>query len=192
MINQTSLFFQSDSVNQDRFFFQSDPVNHTSLFFQCDSVNQTSLFFSVWFSSNRSCWCVVQSSICDTGNWFFNYRRDPIKDNPGTVTIWISDKSGIQMVQTCLIVGWYSFQMVVWKLDKKCLLQSKMSGNLNGLPNHIFRPFENRTKKCLKSCTFGFWVLSIQMVTIFWFCHEHLDIILKPYSDRECDLIPNS
>ena len=37
------------------------------------------------------------------------------------VTIWIPDKSGIQMVQTCPVVKWSGFQMVVWKPDKKCL-----------------------------------------------------------------------
>ena len=38
-----------------------------------------------------------------------------------TVTIWIPDKSGIGMVQACLVVNWSGFLMVVWKPDKKCL-----------------------------------------------------------------------
>ena len=38
-----------------------------------------------------------------------------------TVTIRIPDKSSIQMVQTCPVVKWSSFQMVVWKPNQKCL-----------------------------------------------------------------------
>ena len=34
---------------------------------------------------------------------------------------------------------------------------------LNGPTNHVTRPFENRTKKCLKIQMFGFQVLGIQM-----------------------------
>ena len=36
----------------------------------------------------------------------------------GTVTIWVQDKSGIQMVQTFPVVEWSGFWMVVRKLDK--------------------------------------------------------------------------
>ena len=37
---------------------------------------------------------------------------------------------------------------------------------LNGPPNHMIRPLENWTKKCLKSQMFGFQVFSFQMVTV--------------------------
>ena len=37
---------------------------------------------------------------------------------------------------------------------------------VNGPPNHVIRPFENWTKKCLKRQMFGFQVFSIQMVNV--------------------------
>ena len=50
------------------------------------------------------------------------------------------------------------------KIGQKLLvLWSKMSSFLDG---HVIGPFENRTKKCLKSQMFGFQVFGIQMVTI--------------------------
>ena len=36
-----------------------------------------------------------------------------------TVTIWIPDKSGIQMVDLCLVAKWSGIPMVVWKPDWK-------------------------------------------------------------------------
>ena len=44
---------------------------------------------------------------------------------------------------------------------------------LKGPPNHMIRPFENQTKKCLKSQMFGFQVFSIQMVTVIQLGFEY-------------------
>ena len=54
--------------------------------------------------------CVVVEFL----TWKHSWKLSKI-----TVTIWILDKSGIQMVQTCLVVKWSGFLMVVWKLDDK-------------------------------------------------------------------------
>ena len=44
-------------------------------------------------------------------------------ENWDTVTLWIMDYTGIQMVDLCPVVNWSGFQMVVWKPD---CLWSKM------------------------------------------------------------------
>ena len=83
------------------------------------------------------------------------------------VTIWILDKSGIQMVQMCQVVVLSRFGMVVWKPDKKCLFY--------GLKCLVFEwsawscdqtIWELVEKKCTKSQIFRFQVFSIQVVTV--------------------------
>ena len=80
-----------------------------------------------------------------------------------TVTIWIWDKSGIQMVQTCLVVKWW-FE----NRTKKSVLWYKISGmqtvRLITWSDH----YKNQAKKCPKSQMFGFWVFCIQMVALLW------------------------
>ena len=49
-----------------------------------------------------------------------------------TVTIWIPNKSGIQMVQMCLVIKWSGFWMVVWKLNKKVCFMVKNVQFWNG------------------------------------------------------------
>ena len=53
-----------------------------------------------------------------------------------TVTIWIPDSSGIQMVDLCLIVKWSGIQMVVWKPDWKSLFMVQNVQYSNDLPSH--------------------------------------------------------
>ena len=82
-----------------------------------------------------------------------------------TVIIWIPDKSGIQMVQTCLVVKWSGFWVLVWKPGKNVCFRVKNVWFLNNLPNHIVRPFETCTKNCPKSecsyfrCSVFRWLL---------------------------------
>ena len=54
-----------------------------------------------------------------------------------TLTIWILDKSGIQMVQICLVVKWSGLRMVVWKPDKNVCFMFKNVRFSNGPPNHV-------------------------------------------------------
>ena len=58
--------------------------------------------------------------------------------------------------------------MVVGKPDKKCPFYGLKYLVFEGLPNHMIGAFEKWTKKCLKSQMFGFQVLGIQIVTVFW------------------------
>ena len=46
-------------------------------------------------------------------------QRNKTKKNKSTVTIWIPDKSGIQMVDLCPVVKWSGIGTVVWKPDWK-------------------------------------------------------------------------
>ena len=52
------------------------------------------------------------------------------------------------------------------KTEQKNLFMVKNVSFLEGPPNHVITPFENRTKMCLKSGMSGFQVLGIQMVTV--------------------------
>ena len=91
------------------------------------------------------------------------------------VVIWILDKSGIWMVQTCLVVEWSRFHMAVWKPDKKmAVLCSKMSGiQMVRLSTWSIWKFD---KKFSTSQMFRFQVFGIQMVTVLdnrpWFEYQ--------------------
>ena len=61
----------------------------------------------------------------------------------------------------CWVVKWCSFQMVVWKPDKKCIFYG-----LKCPSYHTIKPFENWTKKCLKSWMFEVRVFAILMITV--------------------------
>ena len=70
------------------------------------------------------------------------------------------------MVQTCPVVKWSGLmdeqnKMVVLKLYDKCLFYDHKCSFLNGLPNHMIRPFKNWTKIVCK-----FKYLGIHMVTV--------------------------
>ena len=82
-----------------------------------------------------------RAQICMTS--FYSWLRNRVQS---TVTIWIPDKSDIQMVQMCPVVKLSGFWMVAWKPDKKCLFYGQNAWFSNGLPYHAMRPFENWTK----------------------------------------------
>ena len=74
-------------------------------------------------------------------------------DYSNTVTIWMPHKFGIQMVQTCPAVKW---SVVEWLSESQTINVCFMVKNirfLNGPPNSLIRPFENRTKKSVPKCS---------------------------------------
>ena len=92
----------------------------------CTKTTKSRCSFS--FNSDQKIGDKINSS--DGGNTHSNSRYI-IKN---TVTIWILDKSGIWMVQTCPVIKRSGFQMVVCTLDKKYGLWSKMS--VSSLSHH--------------------------------------------------------
>ena len=66
---------------------------------------------------------ILAQSLTPVSYLFFYIIQCPTvfywTDADSTVSIWIPDKSGIKMVQTCPVIKRSDFQMVVWKLDKK-------------------------------------------------------------------------
>ena len=65
---------------------------------------------------NQLYWKIENLSLSDCRSWINS------SNNRVTVTIWIPDKSAIQMVQTSLVVKWSSFWLVGWKPDKNVSL----------------------------------------------------------------------
>ena len=110
------------------------------------------------------------SSLCVRKNWKLVpldcttlHLLVPTSTNPKsyTVTIWIPDKSVIQMEDLSPVVKWSGIWMVVWKpdwirpvYDPKCLV-------FKYPPIHVTLPFEYQTP-----ILSGIQVLGIQMVTV--------------------------
>ena len=76
-----------------------------------------------------------------------------------TVIIWITDKSGIQMVQTCPVVTWW-FENWTKKWYGREYLVFKWSAWSHD------QTIWKADKKCQKIQMLGFQVFSIQMVTV--------------------------
>ena len=65
-----------------------------------------------------------------------------IMNYTSTVTIWLPDNSSIWVVQMWLVVEWSSFQVVVWKQDKKSVTRNKKSA----IQMVLITPFEQWNK----------------------------------------------
>ena len=95
-----------------------------------------------------------------------------------TVTIWIPNMSGIQMVDLCPGVKWSGIQMVVWKLDWKSLFMVQNVRYLNGPPSYVTWPFEYQTP-----IMSGIEVFGVQMVTVLQSVSLGIWLI-NPHSSR--------
>ena len=84
-----------------------------------------------------------------------------------TVTMWIPHKSGIQMFQTWPVAEWSGLWMMVWKPDKS-LFSGLNVRYLNGPPNHVIRPFENRTKSVQRVECSDFRCMQVVSVFEWW------------------------
>ena len=105
----------------------------------------------------------------------------------GTLTIWIPDQYGFQMVDLCLVVKWSSIQLVVWKSDwKKPVLEwSAVAWLYHSNTGHhfcpVFRWIQYSYCYCIKKtlslfvcrftvCTYSFWRIFC-LSSLFYLSH---------------------